>query len=35
MTIHRVPYLGSIPYTITKHRHYFGCQQVFADRSLI
>jgi hypothetical protein len=25
----------SIPYTITKPRHYGGCQQELADRSLI
>jgi hypothetical protein len=25
----------SIPYTVTKHRHYCGCKQVLADRSLI
>jgi hypothetical protein len=26
---------GSIPYTVIKPRHYCGCQQVLADRSLI
>jgi hypothetical protein len=29
------PTWGSIPYTFTKPRHYCGCQQVLADRSLI
>ena len=29
------PNWGSIPYTVTKPRHYCGCQQVLADRSLI
>jgi hypothetical protein len=29
------PTWGSIPYTVTKARHYCGFQQVFADRSLI
>jgi hypothetical protein len=29
------PTWGPIPYTVTKSRHYCGCQQVFADRSLI
>ena len=29
------PTWGSIPYTVTKPRHYCGCQQVVADRSLI
>jgi hypothetical protein len=29
------PTWGSIPYTVTKDRHYCGCQQVLADRSLI
>jgi hypothetical protein len=29
------PTWGSIPYTVTKPRHYCGCQQVLADRSLI
>jgi hypothetical protein len=34
--IHRLPHLaGSIPYTVHKPRHYCGCQQVLADRSLI
>jgi hypothetical protein len=26
---------GSIPYTVTKPKHYCGCQKVLADRSLI
>ena len=26
---------GSIPYTVTKPRHYCGCQQAFDDRVLI
>ena len=29
------PTWGSIPYTVTKPRHYCGCQQLFADMSLI
>jgi hypothetical protein len=29
------PTWGSIPYTDTKPRHYCGCQQELADRSLI
>jgi hypothetical protein len=29
------PTWGSIPYTVTKPRHYCGCQEVYADRSLI
>jgi hypothetical protein len=29
------PTWGSIPYTVSKPRHYCGCQQVLADRSLI
>jgi hypothetical protein len=29
------PSWGFIPYTVTKHRHYCGCQQVHAERSLI
>jgi hypothetical protein len=29
------PTWGSIPYTVTKPRHYIGCQQVLVDRSLI
>ena len=33
--IQRLPHLGSIPYTVTKSRHYCGCQQVLVDRSLI
>jgi hypothetical protein len=35
MAIQRLPYGGSIPYTITKPRHCCGCQQVLADKSLI
>jgi hypothetical protein len=30
-----VPTWGSISYTNTKHRHYFRCQELLADRSLI
>jgi hypothetical protein len=33
--IQRCPTWRSIPYTATKPRHYCGCQQVLADRSLI
>ena len=33
--IQKLPHWGSIPYTITKPRHYCGCQEGFADRSLI
>jgi hypothetical protein len=29
------PTWGSFPYTVTKPRHYYGCHQVLADRSLI
>jgi hypothetical protein len=29
------PTWGSIPYTVTKPRHYCGCQEVLTDRSLI
>jgi hypothetical protein len=29
------PTWESIPYTVTKPRHYCGCQQMLADRSLI
>jgi len=29
------PTWGSIPHTNTKPRHYSGCQEVLADRSLI
>ena len=29
------PHWGSIPYTVLKPRHYEGCQEVLADRSLI
>jgi hypothetical protein len=29
------PTWGCIPYTVTKPRHYCGCQQVLIDRSLI
>jgi hypothetical protein len=38
MTIQRLPHkspIQPIPYIITKHRHYCGCQQVLADRNLI
>ena len=34
-TIQRLPFLGIHPYTDTKPRHYCGCQEVHADRSLI
>ena len=30
--IQRLPLLASIPNTVTKTRHYCGCQQVLADR---
>jgi hypothetical protein len=33
--IQRCTTWGSIPYTFTKPRHYCGCQQELADRSLI
>jgi hypothetical protein len=33
--IQRLPYLGSIPYTVTIPRPYCGCQEVLADRSMI
>jgi hypothetical protein len=33
--IQRLPTWGSVPYTVTKPRHYCGCQQVLADGSLI
>ena len=33
--IQRLPHLRIQPYTVTKHRHYCGCQEVLADRSLI
>jgi hypothetical protein len=33
--IQRLPTWGSIPYTVTKPRHYYGCQEVLAGRSLI
>jgi hypothetical protein len=33
--IQRLPHLGSIPYTVTKPRHYCGCQQELVDRCLI
>jgi hypothetical protein len=35
--IQRLPHMyeGSIPYTVTKPRHYCGCQEVHTDRSLI
>jgi hypothetical protein len=29
------PTWGSIPYTVTKPRHFCGCQEELADRSLI
>jgi hypothetical protein len=29
------PTWGSIPYRVTKLRHYCGCQQVLTDRSLL
>jgi hypothetical protein len=29
------PTWESIPYTVTKPRHYCGCQEVLADKSLI
>jgi hypothetical protein len=29
------PICGPIPYTVTKTRHYFQCQEVLADRSMI
>jgi hypothetical protein len=35
MTIHGCLSWGSIPYTITKPRHFFGYQQELADRSLL
>jgi hypothetical protein len=35
MTIQRLPHLGTIPYINTKPRHFCGCQQEFANRSLI
>jgi hypothetical protein len=35
MTIKRLPHLGIHLYTVTKARHYCGCQQVLADKSLI
>jgi hypothetical protein len=35
MTIQRLVTWGSIPYTVTKPRHYGICQQDFADRNLI
>jgi hypothetical protein len=31
----RLSHLGIIPYTVTKSRHYCGCQHVLAGRSLI
>ena len=33
--IQRLPHWGSIPYTVTKTRHYCGCQAVFVFRNLI
>jgi hypothetical protein len=35
MATHDCPIWGSTPYTVTKPRHYCGCQQVLTDRSLI
>jgi hypothetical protein len=35
MTIQRLPILEFIPYTVTKPRHYCGCQEEHAERSLI
>ena len=32
--IKRLPHMGIDP-TVTKHRHYCGCQEVLDDRSLI
>jgi hypothetical protein len=29
------PTWGSIPYTVTKPKHYCGCQEVFADKNVI
>jgi hypothetical protein len=29
------PMWGFIPYTVFKPRHYCGCQELYADRSLI
>ena len=34
-TSRQYPTWGSTPYTVTKPRHYCGCQEVLADRSLI
>ena len=34
-TIQILSHLGNITYTVTKPRHYCGCQEVPADRSLI
>ena len=31
----RLSHLGIHPYTVTKPRHYCGCQEVHAERSLI
>jgi len=33
--IQRLPHWESIPYADTKPRHYCGCQEVLADRSLL
>jgi hypothetical protein len=33
--IQRLPHQGPIPYTVTKRRHYCGCQEELADRNLI
>jgi hypothetical protein len=35
MTIQRLPHLRIHPINTTKPRHYCGCQQDFADKSLI
>ena len=35
MTIQRLPHLGMHPIATTKTRHYWGCQQELAERSLI
>ena len=33
--IHRLPHLGIHPHTDTKPRHYYSCQKVLSDMSLI
>jgi hypothetical protein len=35
MIIQRLPHLGIHPIYITKTKHFCGCQQVLADRSLL